>query len=117
MYGLAVSIGIGVSYIVHSRSCGVRFYRDMPIDTPGLLSSFHSFHLLLSCWAGVALYSIATFTHRTARGKALLALPPTVFCLIQFGTITTYLGNVILSADITVIVATKALFYPVGTII
>ena len=110
-------VGVGIGHVVLTRPRGARFGRDMPIDTPDLLGSFHSFRLLLSCWAGVTPPGVATFAYCTPGGKAFLALPATLLCLMQFGTIVACLGSITLSANVTVMVAPEALFHPVGTVV
>ena len=47
----------------------------------------------------------------------LYSLLPIVFCLVLLYTIATYLGCATLSANVTIIVAVEALFYPIGMII
>lgn len=89
----------------------------MPIDAADLFSSFHSLHLFPPYWAGVALRSMSTFVHCASGREALHSLLLIVFRLILLCTIAANLGCVILSADVTIIVAPEVLLYSIGAVV
>jgi hypothetical protein len=55
---------------------------DMPVDALDLLGLFYSFHLFLSCWAGVAPCCVDIFANCTSRGKPFYSLLFTVLGLM-----------------------------------
>ena len=89
----------------------------MPIDTPNLSSLSDPFYLFLSRWAGIALYSISILAYGILRYESFYALLSTVLGFILHGIIAANLGCVILSANITIIVAAEALLDPTGAIV
>ena len=89
----------------------------MPVDAPILFRLFHSLQFLLSCWAGVAPCGVGTFAHWASRGEPFHSLLPAVFGFVQLRTIATCLGCVTLSADVLIMTATEALFYPAGAVV
>ena len=89
----------------------------MPIDPAGLFGPFHSLHLLLSCWAGIALCRVSIFAHyaawREPRHFFLLA----VLRLMRLCTIAANLRCVALSGDVAVVVAAEALHHSARAVV
>ena len=89
----------------------------MPIDTLNLSSLSNLFYLFFSRWAGIALYSISILVYSILRRESFYALLSIVLGFILRGIIATNLGYIILSANITIIIAVEALLDPIGAII